>query len=153
SYEDDEALFAAIMAGAAGYVLKQIRGTDLVDAVRRVAAGQSLLDPAPGALVRGDIADLGKVVELLSVVDVEVGAAVGRAALADVAAVPAGRVDELARVGDPAGPRHQNVVGVARSGADHPLWVLLLHDDLDAVVGRGSGLAQRDREVEDRLVI
>ncbi|MGW4466304.1 response regulator transcription factor [Micromonospora sp. NBC_01796] len=46
SYEDDEALFAAIMAGAAGYVLKQIRGTDLVDGVRRVAAGQSLLDPA-----------------------------------------------------------------------------------------------------------
>ncbi|MDG4808656.1 response regulator transcription factor [Micromonospora sp. WMMD1120] len=46
SYEDDEALFAAIMAGAAGYVLKQIRGTDLVDAVRRVSAGQSLLDPA-----------------------------------------------------------------------------------------------------------
>src|SRR4051794_19169038 len=37
SYEDDEALFAAIMAGASGYVLKQIRGTDLVDAVRRVA--------------------------------------------------------------------------------------------------------------------
>jgi DNA-binding NarL/FixJ family response regulator len=46
SYEDDEALFAAIMAGASGYVLKQIHGTDLVDAVRRVAAGQSLLDPA-----------------------------------------------------------------------------------------------------------
>jgi DNA-binding NarL/FixJ family response regulator len=46
SYEDDEALFAAIMAGAAGYVLKQIRGTDLVDAVRRVATGQSMLDPA-----------------------------------------------------------------------------------------------------------
>jgi DNA-binding NarL/FixJ family response regulator len=46
SFEDDEALFSAIMAGAAGYVLKQIRGTDLVDAVRRVAAGQSLLDPA-----------------------------------------------------------------------------------------------------------
>jgi len=46
SYEDDEALFAAIMAGAAGYVLKQIRGTDLVDAVRRVASGQSMLDPA-----------------------------------------------------------------------------------------------------------
>src|SRR5436190_3684716 len=45
SYEDDEALFSAIMAGAAGYVLKQIRGNDLVDAVRRVAAGQSLLDP------------------------------------------------------------------------------------------------------------
>lgn len=46
SYDDDEALFAAIMAGAAGYVLKQIRGNDLVDSVRRVAAGQSLLDPA-----------------------------------------------------------------------------------------------------------
>ncbi|MBV1850477.1 response regulator [Catellatospora tritici] len=46
SYEDDEALFAAIMAGAAGYVLKQIRGIDLLDAVRSVAAGQSLLDPA-----------------------------------------------------------------------------------------------------------
>jgi two-component system response regulator DevR len=45
SYQDDEALFSAIMAGAAGYVLKQIKGTDLVDAVRRVAAGQSLLDP------------------------------------------------------------------------------------------------------------
>jgi len=45
SYQDDEALFSAIMAGASGYVLKQIRGTDLIDAVRRVAAGQSLLDP------------------------------------------------------------------------------------------------------------
>jgi DNA-binding NarL/FixJ family response regulator len=51
SYDDDEALFAAIMAGAAGYVLKQIRGQDLVDAVRRVAAGQSLLDPAVTASV------------------------------------------------------------------------------------------------------
>jgi len=51
SYEDDEALFSAIMAGAAGYVLKQIRGTDLVDAVRRVAAGQSLLDPSVTARV------------------------------------------------------------------------------------------------------
>lgn len=46
SFADDEALFAAIMAGAAGYVLKQIRGNDLVDAIRRVAAGESLLDPA-----------------------------------------------------------------------------------------------------------
>ena len=51
SYDDDEALFAAIMAGAAGYVLKQIRGTDLVDTVRRVAAGQSMLDPAVTAQV------------------------------------------------------------------------------------------------------
>jgi len=46
SYDDDEALFAAIMAGAAGYVLKDVRGPDLVDGIRRVAAGQSLLDPA-----------------------------------------------------------------------------------------------------------
>jgi len=45
SYDDDEALFAAILAGAAGYVLKQIAGNDLVDTVRRVAAGQSLIDP------------------------------------------------------------------------------------------------------------
>jgi two-component system, NarL family, response regulator DevR len=44
SFTDDEALFDAIMAGAAGYVLKQIRGTDLVGAVRTIAAGQSLLD-------------------------------------------------------------------------------------------------------------
>jgi two-component system response regulator DevR len=46
SYDDDEALFASIMAGAAGYLLKQVGGTDLVDAIRRVAAGQSMLDPA-----------------------------------------------------------------------------------------------------------
>jgi DNA-binding NarL/FixJ family response regulator len=46
SYDDDDALFSAIMAGAAGYVLKQVRGTDLIDMVRRVAAGQSTLDPA-----------------------------------------------------------------------------------------------------------
>jgi two-component system, NarL family, response regulator DevR len=45
SFADDEALFDAIMAGAAGYLLKQIRGPALVDAVRRVAAGESLLDP------------------------------------------------------------------------------------------------------------
>jgi DNA-binding NarL/FixJ family response regulator len=51
SYDDDEALFAAIMAGAAGYVLKQVRSSDLVDGVRRVAAGQSLLDPAVTAQV------------------------------------------------------------------------------------------------------
>ena len=46
SYADDEALFEAIMAGASGYVLKQVKGSELVDAIRRVAAGQSLLDPA-----------------------------------------------------------------------------------------------------------
>ena len=46
SFADDEALFSAIMAGAAGYVLKQVRGTDLVDGVRRVGRGESLLDPS-----------------------------------------------------------------------------------------------------------
>ena len=46
SYDDDEALFAAVMAGAAGYLLKQIGGTSLTDAVRAVAAGRSLMDPA-----------------------------------------------------------------------------------------------------------
>jgi two-component system, NarL family, response regulator DevR len=45
SFADDEALFSAILAGASGYVLKQVRGTDLVDAVRRVGRGESLLDP------------------------------------------------------------------------------------------------------------
>jgi len=51
SFGDDEALFDAIMAGAAGYVLKQIRGTDLVGAVRTVASGQSLLDPQAASKV------------------------------------------------------------------------------------------------------
>ena len=51
SYDDDEALFAAILAGAAGYLLKQVGGNDLVDAVRRVAAGQSLIDPSLTARV------------------------------------------------------------------------------------------------------
>ena len=45
SYSDDEAFFEAIMAGASGYVLKDIRGNDLVEAIRQVAAGKSLLDP------------------------------------------------------------------------------------------------------------
>jgi DNA-binding NarL/FixJ family response regulator len=52
SFGDDEALFNAVMAGAAGYVLKQIRGSDLVGAVRTVASGQSMLDPqAAGRLM------------------------------------------------------------------------------------------------------
>ncbi|GHF52817.1 DNA-binding response regulator [Streptomyces mashuensis] len=46
SFDDDDALLDAIMAGAAGYVLKQIRGSDLVSAIRTVASGQSMLDPA-----------------------------------------------------------------------------------------------------------
>src|SRR3954447_22199844 len=55
SYDDDEALFAAIMAGAAGYVLKEITGQDLIGAVRPGAAGHSLIDPPPTApgLARG----------------------------------------------------------------------------------------------------
>ena len=51
SFNDDEALFDAVMAGAAGYVLKEVRGSDLIESVRRVAAGQSLLDPIVTARV------------------------------------------------------------------------------------------------------
>jgi two-component system, NarL family, response regulator DevR len=51
SFSDDQALFDSIMAGAAGYVLKQVRGSDLVDGIRRVGAGESLLDPAVTARV------------------------------------------------------------------------------------------------------
>jgi DNA-binding NarL/FixJ family response regulator len=51
SFDDDEALFAAIMAGAAGYILKQVRSSDLVETVRQVAAGRSMLDPAITAQV------------------------------------------------------------------------------------------------------
>ncbi|MBH5333945.1 response regulator transcription factor [Streptomyces pactum] len=58
SFDDEEALLDAIMAGASGYVLKQITGTDLVNAVRTVASGQSMLDPGATARVmarlRGD---------------------------------------------------------------------------------------------------
>jgi DNA-binding NarL/FixJ family response regulator len=46
SFADDEAVYAAILAGAAGYLLKQVRGSDLVDGIRRVGRGESLLDPA-----------------------------------------------------------------------------------------------------------
>lgn len=46
SYDDDDALFAAVMAGASGYLLKQIRGPSLTEAVEHVAAGHSLIDPA-----------------------------------------------------------------------------------------------------------
>ena len=51
SHSDDEALFGAIMAGAAGYLLKQVAGTDLIGAVRTVAAGGSLLDPTAATAV------------------------------------------------------------------------------------------------------
>ena len=52
SFADDDALFAAIMAGASGYVLKEIKGNELIGAVRSVAAGKSLLDPALVSQVR-----------------------------------------------------------------------------------------------------
>jgi DNA-binding NarL/FixJ family response regulator len=52
SYDDEAALTAAVAAGASGYVLKDIRGTDLVASIRRVAAGESLLDPAVVARLR-----------------------------------------------------------------------------------------------------
>jgi len=57
SFGDDEALFNAVMAGAAGYVLKQIRGTDLVGAVRTVASGQSMLDPRAASQLMARLRD------------------------------------------------------------------------------------------------
>ncbi|MBC7275773.1 MAG: response regulator transcription factor [Nocardioides sp.] len=51
SFDDDDALFSAIMAGASGYILKQVRSADLVETVRQVAAGKSMLDPAVTAQV------------------------------------------------------------------------------------------------------
>ena len=57
SFGDDEALFDAVMAGAAGYVLKQIRGTDLVGAVRTVASGQSMLDPRAASRLMARLRD------------------------------------------------------------------------------------------------
>ena len=57
SFADDEALYNAIMAGAQGYVLKQIRGSDLIGAVRTVAAGGSLLDPRATASVLARLRD------------------------------------------------------------------------------------------------
>ncbi|MCI4046558.1 MULTISPECIES: response regulator transcription factor [unclassified Streptomyces] len=59
SYADDEALFDAIMAGASGYVLKAIRGNELLNAVRDVAAGKSLLDPVATARVLERLRDGG----------------------------------------------------------------------------------------------
>ncbi|KPC60175.1 response regulator transcription factor [Streptomyces chattanoogensis] len=60
SFDDDEALFDAIMAGAAGYVLKQIDGTALVHAIRTVAAGQSMLDPRTATRVMERLRDPGR---------------------------------------------------------------------------------------------
>ncbi len=54
SYDDDEAVLAAVLAGADGYLLKEVRATGIVDAIRRVSAGESLLDPtlAEGVMSR-----------------------------------------------------------------------------------------------------
>nr|WSX72767.1 response regulator transcription factor [Streptomyces sp. NBC_00899]WSX81165.1 response regulator transcription factor [Streptomyces sp. NBC_00899] len=57
SFDDDDALLDAIMAGASGYVLKQIKGSDLVTAVRTVASGQSMLDPATTARLMNSLRD------------------------------------------------------------------------------------------------
>ena len=57
AFSDDEALLASVLAGAAGYVLKQIRGCDLVGAVRMVASGQSLLDPRAASRVMARLQD------------------------------------------------------------------------------------------------
>ena len=57
SFGDDEALFDAVMAGAAGYVLKDIRGTDLVGAVRTVASGRSMLDPKAASQLMARLRD------------------------------------------------------------------------------------------------
>ena len=60
SFADDEALFSAIMAGASGYILKQVHGNDLLESIHKVSEGQSLLDPAVTARVlarvRGEVA-------------------------------------------------------------------------------------------------
>ncbi|MFN4001758.1 response regulator [Microcella sp.] len=56
SYDDDEAVLAAVLAGANGYLLKEVRATSLVDAIRRVSAGETLLDPALAEGVMGRIA-------------------------------------------------------------------------------------------------
>jgi DNA-binding NarL/FixJ family response regulator len=66
SFSDDDALFDAIMAGAAGYVLKQIRGTDLIGAIRTIASGQSLLDPEAASRVMRRMRDQAAATDPLS---------------------------------------------------------------------------------------
>lgn len=64
AFDDERALVEAIMAGASGYLLKQVRGQDLVDAVREVAAGRSLLDPVTTAHVLDRMRESAKADEL-----------------------------------------------------------------------------------------
>ena len=81
SFADDEALFTSIMAGASGYVLKQIRGTDLVGALREVAAGHSLLDPQVTervlARLRGEVVTPGDIISDLTPQERKILALVG----------------------------------------------------------------------------
>ncbi len=71
SFSDDEAVYSAVMAGAAGYVLKQVRGSDLIDGIRRVAAGESLLDPIVTTRLLDRIRNQGEDDELASLSDQE----------------------------------------------------------------------------------
>jgi two-component system response regulator DevR len=71
SFADDEAVYAAIMAGAAGYLLKQIRGNDLVTGIRQVGAGGSLLDPAVTFRVLERLRSRGETDELSALTDQE----------------------------------------------------------------------------------
>jgi two-component system, NarL family, response regulator DevR len=71
SFADDEAVYAAIMAGASGYVLKQVRGSDLIDGIRRVARGDSLLDPTVTTRLLDRIRHQGDADELAALSDQE----------------------------------------------------------------------------------
>jgi DNA-binding NarL/FixJ family response regulator len=71
SFSDDEAVYASIMAGASGFVLKQVRGNDLVDGIRRVARGESLLDPQVTTRVLERLRSRGDDDELAGLTDQE----------------------------------------------------------------------------------
>jgi two-component system, NarL family, response regulator DevR len=71
SFADDEAVYAAIMAGASGYVLKQVRGSDLIDGIRSVARGDSLLDPTVTTRLLERIRHQGDADELAALSDQE----------------------------------------------------------------------------------
>ena len=71
AFDDERALVEAIMAGASGYLLKQVRGQDLVDAVREVAAGRSLLDPVTTAHVLERMRESAKTDELAGLTERE----------------------------------------------------------------------------------
>jgi DNA-binding NarL/FixJ family response regulator len=66
AYDDDEASYAAVLAGAAGYVLKDIRGQGLLQSIRRVAAGESLVDRAVSRRVVDAVTEVGSPVATLS---------------------------------------------------------------------------------------